>query len=117
MLKVSGWTYMLASGREGTLYCGVTTDLLRRVWMHKEGLASHYTRRYGVTSLVWYEPHARVENASRRVDLIRHRSRQWKLNFITRVNPEWIDLYHVIMALPEMPVCTFLASAPPAAPP
>lgn len=110
MLQFSGWTYMLASGKEGTLYCGVTTDLLRRVWMHKEGLASNYTRRYGVTSLVWYEPHAQVEFASRRVDLIRHRSRRWKLELISRVNPEWIDLYHVIMALPEVPVCTFLTA-------
>lgn len=112
MHAISGWTYMLASGREGALYCGVTTDLLRRVWMHKEGIASHYTRRHGVTALVWYEPHARIEHACQRSDLIRHRSRQWKLSFISHANPEWIDLYHVIMALPEVPVCTFVQSAP-----
>lgn len=111
MQHVGGWTYILASGKNGTLYCGVTSDLLRRVWMHKEGIASHFTRKHLVTSLVWYEPHQRIEAASQRSDLIRHRSRQWKLNFIGETNPEWVDLYYIAIALPQVPLCAFTRGA------
>jgi putative endonuclease len=55
--------YLLASGRNGTLYCGVTSDLVQRVWQHREHLASGFTDRYGVTKLVWYEQHATMDSA------------------------------------------------------
>ena len=103
MHQISGWIYLLASEQYGTLYCGVTTDLIRRVRMHKAGVASHFTRKHAVTDLVWYEHHANVLGASHHVDMIRHRSRQWKLNLIDQANPEWIDLFNVLAALPELP--------------
>lgn len=103
MHQQGGWIYMLASGREGRLYTGTTTDLVRRVFMHKQGIASHFTRRHGVTALVWYEHHPRIESAARHSELLRHRRREWKLEMVGRANPEWIDLYYIITALPQFP--------------
>ena len=104
MQQVGGWTYMLASGRDGMLYTGATPDLLRRVAMHRQGLASHFTRKHAVTRLVWYEPHPRLENAAMRADLIRHCRRQWKLDLVARTNPDWLDLFDVIGQLPDVPL-------------
>jgi putative endonuclease len=106
MHQTNGWIYLLASAQQGALYCGVTTDLIRRVRMHKAGVASHYTRKYAVTSLVWYERHASIVAASRQSDLIRHRSRQWKLDLIEQSNPDWLDLFNVITVLPDIPRCS-----------
>lgn len=106
MHQIGGWIYLLASEQHGTLYCGVTTDLLRRVRMHKAGIASHYTRKYRVTSLVWYEQHASVLAASSHSDMIRHRSRQWKLDLIDQTNPEWLDLFNVLAVLTNIPRCS-----------
>ena len=104
MHQFGGWTYMLASRRNGTLYTGATSDLFRHVSLHRAGTASHFTRRHEVTSLVWYEPHCHIQLAMRRRDLISRWRRRWKLNLIERSNPEWIDLYCVIEALPQVPV-------------
>ena len=106
MQTIGGWTYILASEREGALYTGATPDLVRRVQMHRQGLASHYTRKQGITRLVWYEPHPRLEGAALRSDLIRHCRRQWKIDLVTRANPEWLDLFEVMQMVPGLPVWT-----------
>jgi len=85
--------YMLASRRNGTLYVGVTSDLLKRVWEHKNDVVEGFTKRYGVHSLVWYEPHETMESAIMREKAIKEWKRAWKLDVIEKANPEWKDLY------------------------
>jgi putative endonuclease len=85
--------YLLASGRNGTLYCGVTSDLVQRVWEHREHLASGFTDRYEVTRLVWYEQHATMESAIAREKRIKRWNRAWKLRLIDAMNPSWRDLW------------------------
>ena len=83
--------YLLASGRNGTLYAGVTSDLLRRVYQHREG-AMGFTARYGVKRLVWFEPHGTMEQAILREKRIKKWNRAWKLALIEAANPDWRDL-------------------------
>jgi putative endonuclease len=90
------YVYMLASKPYGTLYLGVTSDLARRVWEHKNKLVPGFTRRYGVARLVWFETHDSVEAAIQREKRIKEWKRDWKLNLIERDNPRWIDLYQSI---------------------
>lgn len=97
------WTYILADRRDGILFTGATPDLVRRVAMHRQGIASHFTRRYQVTRLVWYERHPGLTQASLRRDIIRHCRRRWKLNLIDAINPEWLDLFDILSLLPEIP--------------
>jgi putative endonuclease len=75
---VSGWVYMLASKKGGTIYTGVTSDLPRRIWEHKEGLTGGFTSRYGVKRLVWYEEHPYVVDAIRREKAIKSWPRAWR---------------------------------------
>jgi len=84
---------MLASRRNGTLYVGVTSDLLKRAWEHKNDVVEGFTKRYGVHSLVWYEPHETMESAIMREKAIKEWKRAWKLDVIEKANPEWKDLY------------------------
>jgi putative endonuclease len=72
---------------------GVTGDLVRRVWEHREGTLPGFTKRYGVKTLVWYEIHGHVVHAIQREKNIKHYSRAWKLNLIEASNPDWHDLY------------------------
>lgn len=85
--------YLLASQRNGTLYVGVTSNLVQRVWQHKEGVADGFTKRYGVKSLVWYEVHESMESAIAREKAIKEWQRAWKLTLIEKMNPDWADLY------------------------
>jgi len=85
--------YILAGDRNGTLYVGVTSDLTKRVWEHKNDLVPGFTKRYGVHDLVWYELHDSMESAISREKTIKEWKRQWKLELIERENPEWKDLY------------------------
>ena len=87
---------MLASGRKGTLYVGVTSDLCKRVWQHKAGAAEGFTRKYGVKHLVWYEMHGTMENAIRREKQIKKWKRSWKIREILDSNPDWKDLYETL---------------------
>jgi putative endonuclease len=89
--------YLLASRRNGTLYVGVTSDLIRRVWEHKEDLADGFTKRYGVHTLVWYELHDSMEVAIRREKAIKEWKRRWKLKLIEKQNPGWRDLYDEVL--------------------
>jgi putative endonuclease len=85
--------YILASRRNGTLYVGVTSDLVKRVWQHKNDLVEGFTKQYGVHVLVWYEPHETMESAIKREKAIKKWNRKWKLKLIEQCNPLWRDLY------------------------
>lgn len=85
--------YLLASQRNGTLYIGVTSDLIKRVWEHKQDLVEGFTRKYGVHELVWYEQHADMLAAIAREKVLKEWKRAWKLELIEKMNPEWKDLY------------------------
>ena len=89
--------YILASLRNGTLYAGVTSNLVQRVWQHREHLAGGFTDRYGVTKLVWYELHESMESAIVREKRIKKWNRAWKIQLIEEENPEWQDLWHTIL--------------------
>ncbi len=85
--------YLLASKRNGTLYVGVTSDLVKRVWEHKNHVVDGFTKKYGVDQLVWYEAHASMESAIQREKAIKEWQRVWKLKLIEENNPDWKDLY------------------------
>ncbi len=85
--------YILASQRNGTLYVGVTGDLARRVYEHREGLIKGFTSRYGVTMLVWYEDFPTADEAISAEKRIKRWRRAWKLQLIEKMNPQWLDLY------------------------
>ena len=89
----SYYVYILASKRNGTLYTGVTNNLLRRVWEHKNELVSGFTKKYGVHTLVYYEQTEDLESAILREKRIKKWSRKWKIRRIEKVNPNWEDLY------------------------
>jgi putative endonuclease len=89
---VAFYVYILASRRNGTLYVGMTDDLGRRIWQHKEGQLPGFTRRYGVKTLVWYEVHASREAAFLRERAIKKWNRQWKIELIEAANPDWTEL-------------------------
>lgn len=88
--------YMLASKRNGTLYVGVTSDLVQRVWQHRSALAEGFTKRYGVHRLVWYEVHETMESAILREMALKKWNREWKIRLIEETNPVWKDLYDEI---------------------
>ena len=90
-----GHVYILASDRNGTLYIGVTSNLPRRVWEHREGLIAGFSKRYGVKRLVYTEAYDRIEDAIAREKAMKKWNRLWKLDLIERVNPEWADLYEL----------------------
>ena len=85
--------YMIASERNGTLYIGVTSDLIARVWQHKNNAVEGFTKKYEVHLLVWYEPHENMESAILREKVLKKWNRIWKLRLIEQFNPEWQDLY------------------------
>ena len=89
--------YILANKRNGTLYVGVTSDLVRRIWQHKNDVIRGFTSRYGVHTLVWYETHESMESAITREKAIKEWKRSWKLELIERNNPTWRDLYNDIV--------------------
>ena len=87
------WVYILASRPGGTLYTGVTRDLVRRVYEHRNDIVKGFTRRYGVKTLVYFERHDTALAAIQREKNIKHWSREWKIDLIVSMNPEWRDLY------------------------
>jgi putative endonuclease len=88
--------YIMASRRNGTLYVGVTSDIGRRAFEHRTGAAEGFTKRYGCTMLVWFEPHERMDEAIAREKQIKSGSRKDKLALIERDNPLWKDLYDAL---------------------
>jgi putative endonuclease len=89
--------YILASKRNGTLYIGVTSGLIKRIWEHKNNLVEGFTKRYRVHNLVWYELHENMESAILREKTLKEWKRMWKLELIERSNPDWNDLYNTIL--------------------
>jgi putative endonuclease len=90
------WVYILANAPNGTLYVGVTNDLVRRVYEHREGLADGFTKRYEVKNLVFFEQHETPAAAIQREKNIKHWPRKWKVDLICTVNPHWRDLFEEI---------------------
>jgi len=88
-----GFTYIMSNRPNGTLYVGVTTDLPRRAWEHREGAVDGFTKRYGLKRLVWFEPHDDIRDAIAREKSLKHWSRADKIRLIQNANPEWRDLY------------------------
>ncbi len=89
--------YILASKRNGTLYIGVTSDLVKRIWEHKNNLVKGFTARYNVHQLVWYEMHESMESAIQREKRLKGWKRDWKMELIEKTNPDWQDQYHTII--------------------
>ena len=87
----------MASKRNGTLYTGVTSDLVQRAWQHRRGLIDGFTKRYGCTLLVWFEPAATMHAAITREKQIKAGSRRKKLELIERGNPDWRDLFDEVV--------------------
>jgi putative endonuclease len=85
--------YLLASGRNGTLYVGVTSNLIGRIWQHRTHAVEGFSSRYGVTQLVWYEQHPTMESAILREKRVKKWNRSWKVNLINETNPSWRDLW------------------------
>ena len=92
------WVYILASRLGGTLYIGVTNDLVRRVHEHRSKIIGGFTRKYNVTRLVYFESFADIENAILREKRLKRWKRRWKIQLIEDSNPNWNDLYPSIAA-------------------
>ena len=91
------YVYMLANKRNGTLYVGVTSNLVKRIWEHKNNLVEGFTKRYRVHHLVWYEMHKSMESAIEREKRLKEWNRAWKLKLIESLNSDWRDLYDTII--------------------
>jgi putative endonuclease len=94
---MSYWVYILARKPGGTLCASVTNNLVRRVYERRKGLAEGFTKRYGIKSLVYFEPNETVTTALQREKNIKHWSREWKIDLIVAQNPGWRDLYEEIV--------------------
>jgi len=88
-----GWVYIMTNRPDGTLYVGVTADLARRAWEHREGVAEGFTKRHHLHRLVYSERHEDILGAIQREKLIKHWPRAWKTRLVVRTNPDWRDLY------------------------
>ena len=88
-----GVVYMMANRKNGAIYTGVTSDLVKRVWEHRNGVVPGFTRKYGCKLLVWYEAHDDLQEARRRELQIKEWKRAWKIKWIEEANLDWNDLY------------------------
>lgn len=91
------YIYILASKRNGTLYIGVTSDLVKRIYEHKMGFVPGFTKKYGIKNLVYYESIGDIESAIQREKQLKKWNRSWKLGLIEKSNPNWNDLYEQII--------------------
>jgi putative endonuclease len=96
MLKTY-YLYIMANKKNGTLYVGVTNDLIRRIWEHKNDVHEGFTKKYGLHRLVWYESTTDIEAAIRREKQLKKWNRQWKIELIEKENPNWDDLYEGLL--------------------
>lgn len=87
------YIYILANQRNGTLYIGVTNNLIRRVWEHKNKISKGFTKQYNITNLIYFEETIDINSAIKREKQLKSWNRKWKLNLIENSNPEWKDLY------------------------
>jgi putative endonuclease len=90
---LGGWVYIMTNRPNGTLYIGVTNDLARRVWEHREGVVAGFTKRYGLKRLVYAEHHDDIRIAIQREKSLKRWPRAWKVRLIHADNPNWDDLY------------------------
>jgi len=90
---MAGWVYIMTNRPNGTLYVGVTSDLARRAFEHREGAVEGFTKRYGLKRLVYAEPHEDIRTAIQREKTPKHWPRAWKVRLILAANPNWDDLY------------------------
>ncbi|MDW7771675.1 MAG: GIY-YIG nuclease family protein [Desulfobulbaceae bacterium] len=90
------YVYILSSKRNGTLYTGMTSNLIKRTYEHKNGMVEGFTKKYRVHNLVWYEVHESAESAIRREKQIKKWQREWKMKLIEKDNPGWLDLFETI---------------------
>jgi len=90
------YVYIMASKRNGTIYVGSTSDLIQRVWAHKNKVIKGFTEKYNINQLVYYEEHDLYVEAARREKRIKNWQRKWQLDLIEKFNPNWCDLYHDI---------------------
>ncbi len=88
--------YIVCNHRHGTLYIGVTSNLARRTYEHREGLLDGFTKRYGLNRLAWYEQHEKMEAAIMREKQMKAWKREWKIREIEQMNPAWDDLYETL---------------------
>jgi putative endonuclease len=91
------YVYILASKRNGTLYVGVTSNLVKRIWEHKNKLVDGFTKKYNVSILVYLERHISAESAIHREKRLKEWKRSWKISLIRKENPDWKDLYETII--------------------
>ena len=85
--------YIMTNQRNGTLYIGVTSGLVKRVWLHKNEVVDGFTKKYKLDILVWYESHETMESAIAREKALKYWHRVWKIRIIEQMNPDWLDLY------------------------
>jgi len=91
---MTGYVYIVTNRKNGTLYIGVTSDLARRAYEHREGLTPGFSSKYGCSRLVWYEEHFDIRDAIQRETSLKRWYRKWKIQLIEQMNPDWRDLYH-----------------------
>jgi len=96
-MEKAGYVYIMASQRNGTLYIGSTSNLVQRVWQHRNEAADGFTKRYGCKLLVWFEASDSLEGARWRELQMKKWNRLWKLRLIEESNPGWLDLYPTIV--------------------
>ena len=89
--------YILANRYNGTLYTGVSSNLVQRVWQHKNDFVESFTKQYGVHRLVWYEVHPTMESAIAKEKAIKKWRRSWKVELIEATNPHWLELYNTLI--------------------
>ena len=92
-----GWVYIVTNKRNGTLYVGVTSQIARRAWEHREGVVEGFTKRYGLKRLVYVEHHDEITNAIQREKRMKSWPQAWKINLIRESNPNWDDLYQKLL--------------------
>jgi putative endonuclease len=92
-----GWIYILTNHPNGTLYIGVTSNLVQRVWQHREGVVPGFTKHYGLKRLVYFEAYDDISVAIQREKNLKHWPRTWKVRLILASNPEWRDLYETLI--------------------
>lgn len=93
-----GWVYILADRYRGGTYIGVTSNIARRIWQHRNGTGSQHARKYGKYLLVYMERFEEIEDAIRQEKALKKWRRQWKIDLIEKANPDWVDLYDLLNA-------------------
>jgi len=102
------YVYILASRRNGTLYIGVSNDIMRRTWEHKNDLIEGFTQKYGAHHLVWFELHEDINVAIAREKQLKRWNRAWKIRLIEKTNSGWNDLYDRLLGKIALPVVPFV---------